>query len=186
MGVQAVRESTFYKLEKAVKVDQLKANQSELKTRYAESPETAIQTLEASGSIDFDNLAFNIASPNFDAPAGLHPASGGDGTFACPVEIMLAGWVSCLGVTCAAVAHSMHLDIQQCELTASGKMDFKGTLAVDKNSPVGLTHVKMEFTIQSNEEEAKLRKLVELTERYCVVQQTFTNLPVCETEIIRS
>lgn len=166
-----------------MKAELLKSNQSELKSKYESNPKSAIQTLSACGNVDFANLAFNLESPKMDSQAGLHPFSGGDGSFECPVEIMLAGWISCAGVTLAAVAHSMHLKIDECKISAFGEMDFKGTLAVDRDSPIGLTNLKIKFDIQSNEERSKLEKLIELTERYCVVHQTFMKMPGLSTDI---
>ncbi len=160
-----------------MKADILKASQAELKKSYSADPDGAIQSLEATGIVDFANLGFILSHPTQLAPAGLHPSSGGDGTFVCPVEIMLAGWASCVGVTLAAVSHSMHLAIETCEIRVAGTIDFKGTLAVDRNAPVGLTSLVIEFQIQSSEDEAKIAKLVELTERYCVVHQTLAAPP---------
>lgn len=166
-----------------MKSDLLKSNQSQLKSKYKDDPDSAIATLSAQGSVDFDNLAFTIQSPKFESQAGLHPFSGGDGTFECPVEIMLASWISCAGVTFAAVANSMHLSIDKCNITALGKMDFKGTLAVDRDAPIGITDLKLEFEVQSNETHEKLNKLIELTERYCVVHQTLRNPPIVTSKL---
>ena len=166
-----------------MKAELLKANQAKLKTQYSDNPQSAIQDLKASGEVDFANLACNITRPTALNPAGLHLSSGGDGTFECAVEIMLAGWVACAGTTFAAVAYSMKLEIESCEIRAIGTMDFKGTLAVDRESPVGLTGLKMVYSIQSQEADEKLQKLVQLTERYCVVHQTLENPPTISVEI---
>ena len=166
-----------------MKADLLKSAQAKLKEKYAATPDTAIQNLTAVGTVDFDNLACNITQPNKLNPAGLHPSSGGDGTFACPVEIMLAGWVSCAGVTFAAVGHAMKLSIDACEITATGTIDFRGTLAVDREAPVGLTALNLTFKIESDEPKDKIEKLVQLTERYCVVHQTLCETPRASCEI---
>ncbi|MCH2183162.1 MAG: OsmC family protein [Mariniblastus sp.] len=110
----------------------------------------------------------------------MHPASGGDGSFRCPVEIMLAGWIGCFGVTLAAVASSMRLKVESCRLKATGLLDFKGTLAVDRDSPVGLLDLKLKVQIVSQEPAESLEKLIELAERYCVVHQTLASPPSLE------
>ncbi len=160
-----------------MKANELKANQAVLKTKYQHSPETAVQDLYATGEIDSDNLAFEITHPKHLTPAGLHVFSGGDGTYACPVELMLAGWAGCAGVTCAAVAHSMKLKMKTATVTAIGQIDFKGTLAVDRDAPIGLTKLELRFAITSDEPREKIDKLISLTERYCVVHQTFLKVP---------
>lgn len=166
-----------------MKADALKSNQAKLKEAYSASAESAIQQLSATGTVDFDNLACNISTPAAINPAGLHPSSGGDGTFACPVEIMLAGWVSCAAVTFAAVRHAMKLAIDSCEITATGTIDFRGTLAIDRESPVGLTALELSFNIDSKEPAEKIEKLTQLTERYCVVHQTLANPPKVSTSV---
>ncbi|MEM9411697.1 MAG: OsmC family protein, partial [Planctomycetota bacterium] len=158
-----------------MKVDLLKSNQAELKETYQSDPNLAFQTLSASGTVDFANLAFTIQSPSQFDPTGLHEGSGGDGTFACPVEIMLAGWISCMGVTLAAVAHSMRLKIESCHIFADGEIDFRGTLAVDKSAPIGLTKITFGFQFGTSEDTEKIEKLLSLTERFCVVHQTILN-----------
>ncbi len=160
-----------------------KQQQAKLKKDYSNDPESAIATLTATGTVDFDNLEFQISSPTILSPAGLHEMSGGDGSAACPVEIMLAGWAGCAGVTFAAVASSMRLKIDRCQITASGAMDFKGTLAVDKSAPIGLTGLQMSFDIESGEPEESIQKLVDLTERYCVVHQTLSGPPKISVSI---
>ena len=111
---------------------------------------------------------------------GMHPASGGDGSFRCPVEIMLAGWIGCFGVTLAAVASSMRLKVASCRLKATGLLGFKGTLAVDLDFPVGLLDLKLKVQIVSQEPAESLEKLIELAERYCVVHQTLASPPSLE------
>ena len=155
-----------------MKATAAKQKQAELKEKYREQPESAIAELSATGTVDFDNLEFKISYPEFLTPSGLHPMSGGDGSGACAVEIMLAAWAGCAGVTFAAVARSMRLNIQSCEIAAVGQMDFKGTLAVEKTAPVGLTGLELVFDVRSDEADESIQKLIELTKRYCVVHQT--------------
>ncbi len=165
-----------------MKLTALKDNQAKLKVGYTEKPETAFQSLMASGNVDFGNLAVILDRPEFLNPAGLHLASGGDGTFACPVEIMLAGLVSCAGVTMAAVATSMKLQIDSARVTCAGDMDFRGTLAVDRAAPVGLTAIRLTFQLETAEPDDKIARLIELTHRYCVVHRTLDSPPAIETE----
>ncbi|MEM7457466.1 MAG: OsmC family protein [Planctomycetota bacterium] len=155
-----------------MKADSLKQAQATLKEGYKDNGDSALQTLISTGRVDFGNLACDITHPENLNPMGLHPSAGGDGTFVCAVEIMLAGLVGCAGTTMAAVAHAMKLEINSAEITAIGAIDFRGTLAVDREAPVGLTEVKLEFVIDSSAEDDKLDKLVELSKRYCVVHRT--------------
>lgn len=154
------------------KITALKAAQATLKEHYRANPGAALQTLAAEGRVDLDNLAVEITRPEFLNPAGLHPSGGGDGTFACPVEIMLAGLVSCAGVTLAAVATSMKLPLRAATVRAEGDLDFRGTLAVDRAAPVGLTAMRLVFTLDLEAPQESIDKLIELTHRYCVVHRT--------------
>lgn len=160
-----------------MKASKLRQNQTELKEAYAAEPNSAVQTLSAVGIVDPENLACKLQHPTFLSPAGLHESSGGDGTFACPVEIMLAGLVSCAGVTFAAVANAMRLEIVSCTITAKGTLDFRGTLAVDRDAPVGLTDIELDFSLEGSVAKEKIEKLLELTLRYCVVHETLQNPP---------
>ena len=154
------------------KITALKAAQAALKEHYRSNPEVALQTLSAEGRVDLDNLAVEITRPEFLNPAGLHPSGGGDGTFSCPVEIMLAGLISCAGVTLAAVATSMKLPLKAATVRAEGDVDFRGTLAVDRAAPVGLTAMRLIFTLDLEAPQESIDKLIELTHRYCVVHRT--------------
>ena len=160
-----------------MKAAEIKQKQSQLKESYRTDPNSAIKSLVAKGVVDLDGLACNIQQPTFFAPAGMHEAGGGNGSFACPVEIMLAGLVSCAGVTFAAVASAMHLDIKACTVSAIGTIDFCGTLAVNRDAPVELTKIQLDFRIDSPEDTEKIEKLLELTHRYCVVHRTLENPP---------
>jgi uncharacterized OsmC-like protein len=166
-----------------MKKQELKERQAELKAVYQREPDAAQQTLSAVATLDFDNLACKISRPAFLDPAGLHPSSGGDGTFACPVEIMLAGLVSCAGVTLTAVASSMHLNITKGRVIAEGDMDFCGTLGCNKAAPVGVTAIRLSFELETKEEQSKIDKLIELTHRYCVVHRTLDAPPAVEVKV---
>jgi uncharacterized OsmC-like protein len=163
----------------------LKQNQAELKQKYQGDPISAVQVLKAVGRLDPDNLACEIIYPKTWSPVGLHPSSGGDGTFACSVELMLASLVGCAAVTLAAVANSMKIEIAEGTITALGQLDFKGTLAVDRNSPVGITALDLQIELTSDASDEKLEKLVQLTERYCVVHQTLHSVPPVNVQLSR-
>lgn len=164
-----------------MKLKALKENQAGKKATYQADPAAAIGRLTARGKVDLANLAVLLSAPDFSRPAGLHPMGGGDGSFACPVEIFLAGWVSCAGVTLAAVATSMQLDLQAAEVIASADLDFRGTLAVDRSAPVGLLSLNLQFVLQTAEPEERIAKLLQLTQRYCVVHRTLESPPAIET-----
>jgi uncharacterized OsmC-like protein len=167
------------------KIAALKAAQAALKDHYRANPEAALLTLSAEGRVDFENLAVEITRPAFLNPAGLHPSGGGDGTFSCPVEIMLAGLVSCAGVTLAAVATSMKLAMRSAIVRAEGDCDFRGTLAVDRAAPVGLTALRLVFQLDVDAPQDSIDKLIELTHRYCVVHRTIDAPPQVEVRVER-
>ena len=157
--------------------EQLKQIQAPLKLRYTEQPESAIAGLHAVGLIDLQGLSCKVDTPfaaNEEANAGLHPKAGGDGSAACSGDMLPQPLVACSGVTFAAVATAMGLSIQTARIEAVGKMDFRGTLGVDRSVPVGLTDIGLNFVIESSEPAEKIEKLIQLTERYCVVLQTLT------------
>ncbi len=168
------------------KATELKAAQSVCKAGYLADGDSAKQVLSACGMIDPDNLACRIQHPSVWDPAGLHSSGGGDGTFACPVEIMLAGWVSCAGVTLCAVASSMQIVLESGKITAEGSIDFRGTLAVDRAAPVGLTGLRLIFELKTDAPADKVQKLIELTQRYCVVHRTLESPPQMEVVVITS
>jgi uncharacterized OsmC-like protein len=140
--------------------------------------------LRARVVVDPRHLSCQIVEPTGLNPAGMHPMGGGDGSWVCPVEIMLAGLASCAGVTLAAVADSMKIVLQRAEITAVGELDFCGTLAVSRQAAVGLTKVTLLFDLVTDAPAASLQKLVELTERYCVVYRTLQTSPTVCTELV--
>jgi uncharacterized OsmC-like protein len=158
--------------------NELKALQTPLKEQYAKSPDDAILSLNATGAVNIDNLTCQVesaASVNSHTTSGLHPSAGGDGTFACSGDMLLQSLVACSGVTFAAVATAMELHISATRVTAQGTMDFRGTLGVDRQVPIGLTSIHLSFAVETSESEEKIEKLIQLTERYCVVLQTLKN-----------
>lgn len=155
----------------------LKALQAPLKLQYQTSPDTANVCLAAEGIVEFDFPGCRVAILQNDGSfikAGLHPNAGGDGTQACSGELLLQSLVTCAGTTLAAVSISMGLQITQAQVYARGWLDFRGTLGVDRSSPVGFTGIELEFCIETLADDSVVRKLIELTERYCVIFQTLT------------
>ena len=165
----------------------LRALQAPLKLQYQLSPDTANVCLNAEGVVEFDVPGCRVALPCNDGKfikAGLHPNAGGDGTQACSAELLLQALVTCAGTTLAAVSISMGLQISQALVYAKGLLDFRGTMGVDRSVPVGFTSVEMLFRIDTQADETSVRKLIELTERYCVIYQTLiTSTPVTSVRV---
>jgi uncharacterized OsmC-like protein len=155
--------------------DALKSLQAPLKQRYQANPPAAIAELHATGIIDFAGLNCRVPIPannGTEIIAGLHPMAGGDGATACSGDMLLQALVTCAGTTMAVVATAMGLEIRDVHLKAIGIMDFRGTLGVDRTVPVGFTRIELCFHIKSDVPTEHLDKLIQLTERYCVVLQT--------------
>ena len=165
----------------------LRALQAPLKLQYQLSPDTANVCLNAEGVVEFDVPGCRVALPCNDGKfikAGLHPNAGGDGTQACSAELLLQALVTCAGTTLAAVSISMGLQISQALVYAKGLLDFRGTMGVDRSVPVGFTSVEMLFRIDTQADETSVRKLIELTERYCVISQTLiASTPVTSVRV---
>lgn len=156
--------------------DELKALQSPLKNRYKEQPETALITLKATGRIG-EGITCRIETGKALVEAGLHPATGGDGFSACSGDMLLEALVACAGVTLRAVATSIEVDLKDATISAEGDLDFRGTLSVSREAPVGFKNIRLLFDIESSATEEELASLVRLTERYCVVYQTLSHKP---------
>jgi uncharacterized OsmC-like protein len=155
--------------------EKLRAMQAPLKERYRSDPSSALVTLSASGRLapEYESdLAFDVETWRGRVVAGLHAATGGDGALACSGDMLLQALVACAGVTLGAVATSMGVAIRSGTVSAEGDLDFRGTLGVSKDAPVGFRAIRLRFHLDTDADEAKLAKLVELTERYCVVAQT--------------
>lgn len=152
--------------------------QGPLKQRYREDPGAAKVTLRAAGHLG-DGVSCSIDTGRAMAEAGLHPATGGDGTQLCSGDILLEALVACAGVTLAAVASSLGVDLRGGTVRAEGDLDFRGTLAVEKTAPVGFTDIRVSFELDTDADADQLATLVRLTERYCVVLQTITTPPRC-------
>jgi len=150
---------------------ELQEMQAPLKERYREEPEAALITLHADAKLDANQIACKVDTGRALVEAGLHPATGGTGALACSGDMLLEALVACAGVTLRSVATAMELDVSG-SVHAEGDLDFRGTLGVDREAPVGFTAIRLRFDLSSDETEEKLAKLLQLTERYCVVGQT--------------
>jgi uncharacterized OsmC-like protein len=155
--------------------EELRAVQDPLKQRYRDDPAAALVTLEADGSLD-DGVACTVNTGRALVHAGLHPATGGNGLLACSGDMLLQALVACAGVTMRAVATSLGLTVTG-SVHAEGDLDFRGTLSVDKEAPVGFTAIRLDFVLESDADEDQLATLLRLTERYCVVFQTLAGSP---------
>jgi uncharacterized OsmC-like protein len=153
--------------------DELRSLQAPLKTQYRECPETALVTLRAEGQIG-KNATCKIETGKARVEAGLHPATGGDGQSACSADMLLEALVGCAGVTLSAVATAMNISLRGATIRAEGDLDFRGTLGVSKDVPVGFKEIRLNFDMITDASEEQIATLIRLTERYCVVYQTLS------------
>lgn len=159
----------------------LRAAQDPLKQRYRDDADAAVVTMRASGSLDGDGVTCSVQTGRALVEAGLHEASGGDGSLACSGDMLLQALVACAGVTLRAVATSMGVQVRSGAVRAEGDLDFRGTLGVDKEAPVGFRDVRMSFELETDADADTVATLIRLTERYCVVLQTIRHAPVVAT-----
>ena len=152
----------------------LKAAQAPLKERYRADPTSAVVTLRAHGQVDDTGVSCNVETGRALVSAGLHPATGGDGSLICSGDMLLQALVACAGVTLRAVATSTGIPVDGGSITAEGDLDFRGTLGVDREAPVGFYAIRLRFDLQGSADAEQLASLRKLTERYCVVYQTLT------------
>src|SRR3954469_24728549 len=155
----------------------LRAMQAPLKDRYKSDPKSAIITLKAKGSLDDTNIACKVETGRALAVAGLHSATGGSGMELCSGDMLLEALVACAGVTLKAVATALEIPLRSATVSAEGDLDFRGTLGVAKDAPVGFRAIRLVFAIESDAPQEKLDTLLKLTERYCVVYQTLAQKP---------
>lgn len=153
-------------------VAQLRELQAPLKARYKDDPTTAVVTLRAKGEIGQEGLACRVETGRALVEAGLHPASGGSGLQACSGDMLLEALAACAGVTLSAVATALGITVRQGTVRVEGDLDFRGTLGVDKEAPVGFKAIRLAFALDTDAAEDQLATLLKLTERYCVVLQT--------------
>ena len=151
--------------------DELRSLQAPLKAQYRERPETALVTLTADGRVG-ENMTCKIETGKARVEAGLHPATGGDGQSACSADMLLEALVGCAGVTLRAVATALDISLRDATIRAEGDLDFRGTLGVSKDTPVGFKQIRLNIDLDTDASEEQIATLLRLTERYCVVYQT--------------
>jgi uncharacterized OsmC-like protein len=156
---------------------ELKALQAPLKEAYREEPGSALITLRARGSLDDQKIACKVETGRAIAEAGLHPATGGTGMELCSGDMLLEALVACAGVTMKAVATALEFRLAGATVAAEGDLDFRGTLGVAKDAPVGFREIRLHFDIETDEPQERIDSLLKLTERYCVVFQTLNTRP---------
>jgi uncharacterized OsmC-like protein len=166
--------------------DELRAIQAPLKDRYRADPEAGLITLKASGALDSATIACKVETGRALAVAGLHPATGGSGAELCSGDMLLEALVACAGVTLKAVATSKGIALRSGEVKAEGDLDFRGTLGVDKQAPVGFQDIRLKFELDTDAPQEQLDTLLKLTERYCVVLQTLKRSPSIEATLTRA
>ena len=154
--------------------DELRALQAPIKGRYRKNPDSALVTLHAQGQIG-ENITCKLETGTARVEAGLHPATGGDGKSACSADMLLEALVGCAGVTLSAVATALGIPLRDATIRAEGDLDFRGTLGVSKDVPVGLKEIRLHFDLNTDASEEQLATLIRLTERYCVVYQTLSH-----------
>jgi uncharacterized OsmC-like protein len=162
--------------------DELRAVQAPLKDRYRSDPDAALLTLSAVGTLG-DGVSCSVQAGRALAEAGLHPASGGDGSLLCSGDMLLEALVACAGVTLRAVATSLDIAVTAGRVHAEGDLDFRGTLGVEREAPVGFSAIRLSFELDTDADEEQLATLKRLTERYCVVYQTLSSTPALSTAV---
>lgn len=159
-----------------MKAEELKSLQAPLKQQYKDNPETATITLKANARVG-EGITCKIETGKSLVEAGLHPATGGDGLSLCSGDMLLEALVACTGVTLKAVATAIGVDLKDGTISAEGDLDFRGTLGVSKETPVGFQNIRLHFNLDTDANEEQLASLLKLTERYCVVYQSLQNSP---------
>ena len=159
-----------------MEAEELRSLQAPLKARYKESPQAALITLSAEGRIG-EGLTCKVDTGKAEVTSGLHSAAGGTGMAACSGDMLLEALVACAGVTLSAVATSIGVELRSGTVKAQGDLDFRGTLGVSKEAPVGFREIRLQFDLDTDASEEQVAKLIQLTERYCVVYQTLRQPP---------
>jgi uncharacterized OsmC-like protein len=166
--------------------DDLRAIQAPIKEHYRADAKAGLVTLRASGALDSAAIACKVETGRALVVAGLHPATGGSGAELCSGDMLLEALVACAGVTLKAVATSMGIELRSGEVRAEGDIDFRGTLGVDKQAPVGFKAIRLTFLLDTGAPQDQLDTLMKLTERYCVVLQTLKASPATEAKLVRA
>ena len=164
---------------------QLRAMQAPIKDRYKSDPKAAFITLKAKGTLDDSNIACKVETGRALTAAGLHPATGGSGLELCSGDMLLEALVACVGVTVKAVATALDIPLKSGKVSAEGDLDFRGTLGVAKDAPVGFAQIRLRFDLDTDAPQEKLDQLLKLTERYCVVYQTIKSGPPVDVQMKR-
>jgi uncharacterized OsmC-like protein len=164
----------------------LRALQAPIKERYKADPKAGLITLKAKGALDDTNIACKVETGRALAVAGLHPATGGSGLELCSGDMLLEALVACAGVTLKAVATALDIRLRAGTVSAEGDLDFRGTLGVAKDAPVGFAQIRLRFDLDTDAAQDKLDQLLKLTERYCVVYQTIRSGPPVEIKLQRA
>jgi uncharacterized OsmC-like protein len=165
---------------------ELRAMQAPIKDRYKNDPKAAFVTLKAKGTLDDANIACKVETGRALATAGLHPATGGSGMELCSGDMLLEALVACAGVTLKAVSTALDIPLRTATVSAEGDLDFRGTLGVAKDAPVGFAQIRLRFDVDTDAPQDKLDQLLKLTERYCVVYQTIKSGPPVEVSLARA
>jgi len=163
----------------------LRALQAPIKERYKGDPDAALITLRARGTLDDANIACKVETGRALAVAGLHPATGGSGLELCSGDMLLEALVACAGVTLKAVSTALAIPLRGATVSAEGDLDFRGTLGVAKDAPVGFAQIRLRFDVETDAPQDKLDQLLKLTERYCVVYQTIKSGPPVDVALAR-
>jgi uncharacterized OsmC-like protein len=169
-----------------VNADEMRSVQAPLKDRYRADPKAGLVTLRAKGALDSSAIACKVETGRALAVAGLHPATGGTDAELCSGDMLLEALVACAGVTLKAVATSIGVALRSGEVTAEGDLDFRGTLGVAKDAPVGFADIRLKFALDTDAPQEQLETLLKLTERYCVVLQTLKHSPKLEAKLVRA
>ena len=165
---------------------ELRAIQAPIKERYKNDPKAGFITLKAKGSLDDTNITCKVETGRALAIAGLHPATGGTGMELCSGDMLLEALVACAGVTLKAVSTALEIPLRTATVAAEGDLDFRGTLGVAKDAPVGFAQIRLRFNVDTDAPQEKLDQLLKLTERYCVVYQTIKSGPPVEVTLARA
>ncbi len=172
-------------VETQMDANELRAMQAPIKERYRSDPQTAVITLRAKGTLDDTAIACKVETGRALNAAGLHPATGGSGLELCSGDMLLEALVACAGVTLKAVATALDIPLRSGKVSAEGELDFRGTLGVAKDAPVGFREIRLRFDLDTDAAQDKLDQLLKLTERYCVVYQTIKAGPPIEVKLAR-
>jgi uncharacterized OsmC-like protein len=177
-------EDIVFQEQSPMDVEELRNLQSPLKERYRRDSGSAVVTLRARGQLDEEAIACKVETGRALVEAGLHPATGGNGSLACSGDMLLQALVACAGVTLKAVATALEFRLRGGEVVAEGELDFRGTLGLDKEAPVGFRAIRLRFDLDTDEPHERIATLQKLTERYCVVLQTIRRPPTFSFDVI--